>query len=583
MIPASFIQELLSRLDIVDVVERYVPLKKSGANYVACCPFHQEKTPSFTVSPTKQFYHCFGCGAHGSAIGFVMQYKGLTFPEAVEELAGWLGLTVPYERGRAQGSEPARPTLAERMLDAARFYKARLKSSPHAIDYLKRRGLSGEIAARFHLGYAPDAWQALAEIFAEYDTDASLLACGLVIENEKGRRYDRFRDRIMFPIIDGKGAVIAFGGRTLGDGEPKYLNSPETPLFRKGEALYGLPQARQAIQAEGCALVVEGYMDVVALAQFGVGHAVATLGTATTPAHLKQLWRHTRRIVFCFDGDAAGRKAAWRALEAALPTLSDERSVGFLFLPTEDDPDSFIRREGAEAFRQLLQRPLPLSEFFLAELASPLDLASAEGKAELAHRAISHLSRLSAPLLRQQLIQALARRADLPAEEIARRAGLPAFPRRPAPPPVARMRTRPHGIERTLLAAVLDRPERAARIPLAWLANDHAVGAALASICEAICHGELPADNVGALLEHFRNTPHEELLAEMLAETEVEKDASVEMETVFLDALERLRERRLAQEIEALTAKARSTGLSAHEQRLLAQLLAQRKGRPGDG
>lgn len=576
MIPESFIQELLSRLDIVDVVERYVPLKKAGANYVACCPFHSEKTPSFTVSPTKQFYHCFGCGAHGSAIGFLMQYAGLTYPEAIEELASWLGLAVPQEAGRGRPSSQRRPTLTERMVEAARFYKAQLKASPKAVDYLKGRGLSGEIAARFMLGYAPDDWQALARLFPDYQ-DATLVECGLVIENESGRRYDRFRDRIMFPIIDGRGEVIGFGGRVLGAGEPKYLNSPETPLFRKGEELYGLPQARAAIRSEDCALVVEGYMDVVALAQFGIAHVVATLGTATTPVHVKKLMRQARRIVFCFDGDAAGRKAAWRALEASLPLLSDDRPVAFLFLPAEDDPDSFVRREGAEAFRRLVAAALPLSQFFLEELSREADLATAEGRAALAHRALPYLSRMAAPLLRQQLLQGLAERTDLAPEALARRAGFKAVARGRPLPPKAPPRPAPHGIERVLLAAVLAQPERAARIPLERISRSEEAGAALAAVCEAIGAGQLPGGSVGILLEHFRGSPHEELLAHLMAEVDPSEEASGELEAVFCDALERLNDRDLRREIEALTAKARQTGLSEDERKKLAALLSRRK------
>lgn len=574
MIPEDFIQELLSRIDIVDVVERHLPLKKAGANYVACCPFHNEKTPSFTVSPSKQFYHCFGCGAHGSAIGFLMQYSGLTFPEAVEELARGVGLAVPRQAARKPHGAAQRPSLAERMTEAARFYKSCLKSSPKAIDYLKSRGLTGEIAHRFFLGYAPDEWQALAAVFSDYGAP-ELVSCGLVIENEQGRRYDRFRDRIMFPIVDGRGNVVAFGGRVLGAGEPKYLNSPETPLFRKGEELYGLPQARGAIRAEDCAIVVEGYMDVVALAQFGIANAVATLGTATTTAHLKKLWRLTRRIVFCFDGDAAGRKAAWRALEAALPLIADDALAGFLFLPADDDPDSFVRREGTEAFRRLIAQPIPLSSFFLQELTRGNDAATAEGRARLLHTALPHLAQLSgAPLLRQQLIRALAEIANTSPEEIAQRAGLKTTTRS-RPPPRARPRPAPAGIERALLGAVLAQPERAARIPPALIERGQPAGEALAAVCAAIAQGALPTGNLGVLLEHFRGTPHEELLASAMAECDAEAES--EWENIFLDALERLQQRALKRQIEALTAKARESGLTQEERQMLAALLAQRR------
>ncbi|MGH8622058.1 MAG: DNA primase, partial [Burkholderiales bacterium] len=323
MIPQSFIQDLLGRVDIVEVVDRHVKLKRAGANYVACCPFHSEKTPSFTVSPTKQFYHCFGCGAHGTAVGFLMEHGGMGFVEAVKDLAQSVGMTVPEvrsesERRRAEVGE----SLHEVLLRAAHHYRAQLKEAAHAIDYLKKRGLSGEIAKRFGIGYAPDEWQGLAAAFTDYEGKA-LAEAGLVKANDDGRRYDVFRNRIVFPIVDGRGNVIGFGGRIVGEGEPKYLNSPETPVFEKGRELYGLYQARRAIRDAGRVLVVEGYMDVVALAQSGIEFAVATLGTATTPLHVQRLLRQTDEIVFCFDGDEAGRRAAWRALEVSLPQLVD--------------------------------------------------------------------------------------------------------------------------------------------------------------------------------------------------------------------------------------------------------------------
>ncbi|HRE14779.1 MAG TPA: DNA primase, partial [Usitatibacteraceae bacterium] len=349
MIPQDFIQTLLARVDIVEVIDRHVRLKKAGAHYKACCPFHNEKTPSFNVSPSRQFYHCFGCGAHGNAIGFVMEYAGLSYPDAIRELAQQAGLEVPETRG-----DPARAAqakgLLERMMESLAYYRAQLKQSPAAIDYLKRRGVSGEIAARYGLGWAPDAWQSLQSVFADYETPA-MKETGLVIDSEpegegaaarKSRRYDRFRGRVMFPILDARGNVIGFGGRVIGEGEPKYLNSPETPLFEKGRELYGLYQARRAIRDANRVIVVEGYMDVVALAQSGVENAVATLGTATTPLHVGKLLKLADEVVFCFDGDAAGRKAAWRALEVSLPVLADGKRIAFLFLPAEDDPDTFV-------------------------------------------------------------------------------------------------------------------------------------------------------------------------------------------------------------------------------------------------
>ncbi|HMS81640.1 MAG TPA: DNA primase, partial [Burkholderiaceae bacterium] len=361
MIPQSFIQELLARVDVVDVVGRHVKLRKGGANWLGLCPFHGEKSPSFTVSPTKQFYHCFGCGAHGSAIGFLMEHGGLSYPDAIHELARSVGLEVPDERPGAGEARRRDPDLLETLAAAARFYKQRLKDTPRAIEYLKGRGVSGETAARFGIGYAPDGWRSLEAAVPDYSA-ATLVESGLVIEPEpdpgadvdggappgRRKRYDRFRDRVMFPIRNPRGQTIGFGGRVLGQGEPKYLNSPETPVFSKGRELYGLFEGRDAIRAADCVIVVEGYMDVVMLAQHGVGNAVATLGTATTAQHVHKLLRLVDRVVFAFDGDAAGRRAAWRALEACLPLAADTKRIDFLFLPPEHDPDSFVRERGAD-------------------------------------------------------------------------------------------------------------------------------------------------------------------------------------------------------------------------------------------
>ena len=448
MIPNDFIQTLLARVDIVEVVDRHVPLKKAGTNYAACCPFHNEKTPSFTVSPAKQFYHCFGCGAHGTAIGFLMEYGGKSFPDAVEELARDAGLEVPHDErpGEAQRREDTQD-LATLLLTAARFYRAQLKDAPRAIEYLKARGLTGAIAAHFGIGYAPDGWQPLAAAFADYSVPA-LETAGLVIAGDAGKRYDRFRDRIMFPIHDSRGQVIGFGGRVLGAGEPKYLNSPETPLFSKGRELYGLFLGRNAIRDAGKVVVVEGYMDVVALAQHGIDYAVATLGTATTPAHVQKLFRLTDSVVFCFDGDNAGRKAAWRALENTLPILADGKDARFLFLPDGDDPDDYVRKRGKAAFETLLRDATSLSAFLLRELAAAHPPTSAEGRAALVAAARPHVAALNAPVLAVLLRQELAALTGLPEAEL--RALLPPPPRvAPTPPSVIRgARPEPRGILR---------------------------------------------------------------------------------------------------------------------------------------
>ena len=421
MIPQSFIQDLLNRVDIVDVVEPYVPLRRAGSNYSARCPFHSEKSPSFTVSQTKQFYHCFGCGAHGTAISFLMEHQGMGFIDAVKDLASRVGMVVPEQAPDPQRKEKveAAQDLTEVMQAAAQFYKAQLKASDRAVAYLKNRGLTGEIAARYGLGYAPDGWQNLESVFPDYQAK-SLGEAGLVIVTEEGRRYDRFRDRVMFPIHNQRGAIIGFGGRIIDQGEPKYLNSPETPLFEKGRELYGLFQARAAIRDAERVVVVEGYMDVVALAQYGIGYAVATLGTATTPWQVQKLLRQTDNVIYCFDGDAAGRRAAWRALENSLSQLQDGKNVRFLFLPPEHDPDSFVRANGTEAFAKLLDSAPPLSEILVQELASRVDMRTAEGRAKFLQEAKPLVKQVPAPMLSLMLRRQIADLAGITADELDR-------------------------------------------------------------------------------------------------------------------------------------------------------------------
>ncbi len=428
MIPQGFIQDLIARADIVDVVGRHVVLKKAGINYKGLCPFHGEKSPSFIVSPSRQTYHCFGCGVHGNALGFLMEHGALPFVEAVHELAGELGVAVPddpagpEERARAAQARAQRLSLTEVMAKATQHYRDQLKQSPRAIDYLKRRGLTGQIAARFALGYAPAGKHSLASCFPHYD-DPQLVEAGLVIhkseEGEEERRYDRFRDRVMFPIRNPKGEVIGFGGRILDSGEPKYLNSPETPLFVKGRELYGLFEARAAIRERNFVLVTEGYMDVVALAQLGVPNAVATLGTACTGDHVAKLLRFTEDIVFSFDGDAAGRRAAGRAMEAVLPHASDTRRFRFLFLPSEHDPDSYIREHGTEAFERCIQEALPLSSQLVQAAREGCDLTTPEGRARMLAQARPLVELLPQGLLREQLRVELARDGQIAPEVLA--------------------------------------------------------------------------------------------------------------------------------------------------------------------
>lgn len=427
-IPQSFIQELVARADVVEIVGRYVQLKKAGANFSGLCPFHAEKSPSFTVSPSKQFYHCFGCGKNGNAIGFLMDHTGMGFVEAVNELAGQYGMQVPQhdlppeQRARAAEQRQKQNTLTDVLEKAAEAYRKHLKDATPAIDYCKRRGLSGEIARRFGLGYAPPGWRSLASVFPSYD-DPLLVESGLVIlaQDDNGgeeKRYDRFRDRLMFPIRNAKGECIGFGGRVFGDEKPKYLNSPETPVFHKGRELYGLFEARSALREQGFALVTEGYMDVVALSQLGFPNAVATLGTACTADHVQKLFRFTDAVVFSFDGDAAGRRAARKALEAALPHANDVRNVKFLFLPPEHDPDSFIRAHGKEAFARCIGDAVPLSRFLIDAAREGCDLLTAEGRSLLASNARPMWSQLPDGALKRQLLGEIATLVQLPTREL---------------------------------------------------------------------------------------------------------------------------------------------------------------------
>jgi DNA primase len=430
VIPPAFLQDLLSRVDVVELVGRHVQLRRGGANWSGLCPFHAEKSPSFTVSPSKQFYHCFGCGAHGDAIRFLVEHSGMSFIDAVKELAQQVGMTVPddertpQQREQAEAQKQRRATLSDVLAKASDAYRKQLRQSPRAVEYLKGRGLSGEIAARFGLGYATEGWRGLASVFPNYD-DPLLEESGLVIvhgdeqdDESQRKRYDRFRDRIMFPIRSVQGEVIGFGGRVLDRGEPKYLNSPETPVFVKGRELYGLFEARAAVRERGHVLVVEGYMDVVALAQSGFGNAVATLGTACTPDHVQKLFRFTDSVVFSFDGDAAGRRAAARALEASLPHATDTRTIRFLFLPTEHDPDSYVRELGAAAFEQCIEQAVPLSRQ-LAELASEgNDLDTAEGRARMLATAKPLWLAMPTGALKRQLLTQFGQLARLEAGEL---------------------------------------------------------------------------------------------------------------------------------------------------------------------
>ena len=426
-IPQDFINDLVDRADIVEIIGRRVQLKKAGREFKACCPFHEEKTPSFTVSPAKGFYHCFGCGAHGTAVGFLMEYDHLTFPEAIESLADAMGVPVP----RDDSDRPARryDELFSLMRSVEKFWQAGLRDHDHAVRYLKQRGIDGATAARFGIGYAPDGWSTVLDKFGRTpEAIERLLATGLVIRKDNGQHYDRFRDRIMFPIRDARGRTIAFGGRALGDGEPKYLNSPETVLFHKGRELYGLYEARQALRSVDRLVVVEGYMDVVALARHGIDFSIATLGTATTADHLNVLFRLTDDVVFCFDGDEAGRKAAWRALENALPQVREGRQIRFVFLPGGHDPDSFVNELGADAFVAAIDGAMALSDFLIGELAGQVDMGTVDGRARLAELAKPLIHRIPAGVYRELLVDSLAERVGLTAPRLEKMLGDPAAP-----------------------------------------------------------------------------------------------------------------------------------------------------------
>ncbi len=579
MIPQSFIQDLLNRVDIVDVVDRHVKLKRAGANYVACCPFHGEKTPSFTVSQSKQFYHCFGCGAHGTAIGFVMEYDGAGFVDAVKELAQSVGMKVPEEARSEQALRRAGEgeDLYGVLLQAAQFYRAQLKDAPRAIGYLKGRGLSGDIAKRFGIGYAPDSWQGLAAAFSDY-TAKALVTAGLVKHSEEGKRYDVFRDRIMFPIVDVRGNVIGFGGRVLGDGEPKYLNSPETPVFEKGRELYGLYQARRAIRDAGRVVVVEGYMDVVALAQSDVGYAVATLGTATTPMHVQKLLRQADEIVFCFDGDDAGRRAAWRALENSLGQLVDGKQARFLFLPQGEDPDTYVREQGKAAFEALLNKAVPLSQFLLQELAKQGDLSAAEGRANVIHLAKPLLKQIQAAGLRLQIVKALAEVSRFAPDEVERLCELRALAKRSSFVPPRHDRAPMLSPEKRLLRLLLDQPQLAEKISgeKQLLLDSNPEYQPAAELVRILKTDELAS--VAAILESTRLSKYYQLYEEAIADTLMGMDDEQTADAVVEGIFAQLELRKVQSEYERLSAKGACDETERQRFKQVSRRLAELKG-----
>lgn len=537
-IPQRFIDDLLDRTDVVEVVGERVQLKKAGRNYSGLCPFHQEKTPSFTVSADKQFYHCFGCSANGNALRFLMEYDKLSFPEAVEQLAGRLGLDVPREGGddpKARQREQKRKEAVSLLELAASFYRERMKMQEGEVArrYLDGRDLSKEVIATYGIGYAPNGWEALKQhLSAKGVSEEVQIEYGLLVHREEtNRTYDRFRDRVMFPIRDLRGRTIAFGGRIMGDGQPKYLNSPETPVFHKGRELYGLYEARQAVSKLEQLIMVEGYMDVVALAQYGIHNAVATLGTATTEDHLHRLFRLVNRVVFCFDGDRAGRQAASRALETALPQMIDGREARFLFLPEGEDPDSLVRREGEQAFQDRVTCAMPLSEFLFEQAAQGRDLNTVEGRERFANHVLQALERVPEGMLRSLLLEALAKRSGLSREELqgllARRAPAPVVAPesdRPLPdqaPVQAARATRSKALGRVLSSVeriaqlLLHEPRLVDSLPegFDWLPDDSAHGPLCRELVTLLRAGRYKSPQV--VLAHFQGSEEGEVLAEL--------------------------------------------------------------------
>jgi len=583
MIPQSFIQDLLNRVDIVDVIEGHLPLKKAGANYIACCPFHGEKTPSFTVSPTKQFYHCFGCGAHGTAVSFMMEYVGVDFIEAINDLASRVGIQVPapekkeYDgtsgfRVGGENKESSSQNMFEAMSTITKFYKDQLKCSERGISYLKKRGLTGETAARFGIGYSPAGWQNLAEIFPDYESPI-LVKIGMVKENEEKKRYDRFRDRIMFPILNLKGKVVGFGGRVITKDEPKYLNSPETPLFEKGQELYNLFAARRAIRDAKKVLVVEGYMDVVVLSQYGIEYAVATLGTATTPRHVQKLLRQTDDIVFCFDGDDAGRKAAWRALENSLAQFVDGKNIGFLFLPDGEDPDSYVQKFGKDSFEGLIDQALPLSVFLFQRLSEGMNLQTSEGCTKLVKNSKPLLAQITAPILSLMLIKRLAELSGINQEELE---SLLQIKRVSSPSRRGRIsRPSPMSPCRWLIQILLHDPDYSSKLDrdlLSEYVENSDEMAVLLSLIKFIDAHPIIGENtaIPSAITYFHNSPHRELLEKAQSAT-LSWDNEIDLEAEFNGALARLQEMKCKQRMTKLQNKSLSI-LTSDEKKELQRL-----------
>ncbi|EEZ41922.1 DNA primase [Photobacterium damselae] len=578
-IPRSFIDDLISRYDIVDVIDSRVKLKKKGKNFGACCPFHNEKTPSFSVSQEKQFYHCFGCGAHGNVLDFVMEFDRLEFVEAIEELASQLGIEVPRENDN--GSAPSGPRSAEKrnlydvMAHIAQFYQSQLRTDEGqlAIDYLKGRGLSGEIVKKFAIGYVPDQWDLVRNRYGRDEaSQQALVDMGMLIENDNGRRYDRFRGRVMFPILDRRGRVIGFGGRVLGDGTPKYLNSPETPIFHKGRELYGLHQVLETHREPERILVVEGYMDVVALAQFGVDYAVASLGTSTTSEHIQTLFRQTSTVVCCYDGDRAGREAAWRAMEQALPYLLDGRELKFMFLPDGEDPDTYIRQYGKEEFEHQVSSAMSLIDFMFNSLTEQANMETKEGRSKLMTLAKPLIEKVAGEALREYLINKLGYSLGLPPDQIRLESKRPQQ---------EKPRLVQQNLKRTpmrdVVALLIQNPIFVNQLEFDTQAFEGIEVAGLNLLLTIVekCRTN-PNITTGQLLESWRGSKNEALLARLASwELPLSKDEDSTLD-VFLDAMDNVIGQCVQQQIEKLQAKSSTVGLSVEEKQELQSLLLDR-------
>lgn len=572
LIPREFITELLARSDLVELIDARVPLRKKGGNYLACCPFHQEKTPSFTVSPSKQFYHCFGCGASGNAIGFLMEYDRFSFVEAVEQLAKQQGMEIPQQLK----SLPAPSTdLYALMEQAASYYQQQLRAYPPAISYLKSRGLTGKIAKEFGIGYAPPLWDGLLKhLGTSADKIGELVTVGLIIKKNEGGHYDRFRDRIMYPIRDRRGRVIGFGGRTISQAEPKYLNSPESPLFHKGNELYGLYEVCQVTREMPWLLVVEGYMDTVALAQHGIHTVVATLGTATTAEHIQRLFRLTNEIIFCFDGDRAGQAAAWRALEVLLPHWQDGRQVRFLILPQGEDPDSAVRREGPAQFAARITGAQSLGDFLFAHFVQQVDLSLAEGRARLAKLMVPYLQKLPEGVFQHILFERLASLVRMEVgmlKELTREKGR----KKPVAPVLQQRRDLRRSPMRLAIALLLQHPHLVQSLTdITAIVALSLPGSAL--LQELISHAQQSLDlNTGTLLEYWRGRPEFEQL-QRLASLELNLPANG-IESEFLGVLDKLLRVQSEGEVEQLMQKGTLEKLTAVEKTRLQELIAAAK------